>query len=155
MWWRRLRYVLLLAALCAIATCPSARRACTANTRAQEADDLLAYLVDRVATTYAATGKLPPTPAGPTPTTSCCEQGGACARDPATWSAPGWRELGFTIDAPYRYTYQYLPDASGTSAVLRATGDLDCDGVPSVHEVKLTVAAGRLLQTWSRSHATE
>ncbi|MDQ3371084.1 MAG: hypothetical protein M3680_37170, partial [Myxococcota bacterium] len=60
MWWRRLRYVLLLVSLCAIATCPTAKRSCTARTRAQEADDLLAYLADRVAATIAATGRVPP-----------------------------------------------------------------------------------------------
>ena len=49
MWWRRLRYVLLLIALCAIATCPAAKRSCTARTRSAEADQLLGYLADRVA----------------------------------------------------------------------------------------------------------
>ncbi|CAN5855996.1 hypothetical protein BH11MYX3_BH11MYX3_19900 [soil metagenome] len=58
--WRRVRYVLLLAALCAIATCPAAKRACTANSRAQEAEDLLSYLAEKVTLSYLANGKLPP-----------------------------------------------------------------------------------------------
>src|SRR5438477_179622 len=58
MWWRRLRYVLLLTALCAIATYPVARRSCIAKTRAAEADELLGYLVDRVAAHVAATAGL-------------------------------------------------------------------------------------------------
>ncbi|HET7505356.1 MAG TPA: hypothetical protein VFK02_30260, partial [Kofleriaceae bacterium] len=66
MWWRRLRYLLLLVALCAIATCPAAKRSCTARTRAVEADQLLGYLADRVAAEVAATGRVPPSPAGPT-----------------------------------------------------------------------------------------
>lgn len=155
MWWRRLRYVSLLAALCAIATCPAAKRACTANARAQEAEELLSYLAERAALVHAATGKLPMTAAGPSPLPACCDQGGACTPEASVWSAPGWRELGFSIDDPYRYTYQYLPDPTGTSAILRAVGDLDCDGRPSLHEVKLTVVAGRVMRVWTRKDPTE
>ncbi len=156
MWWRRLRYVLLLVSLCAIATCPSAKRACTANTRAKEADELLDYLADRVAQTFAATGKLPATAAGPTPTPGCCEQGGGeCCADPTLWAGAGWRELGFSIDDPFRYTYEYAPDASGTFAILRAIGDLDCDEKKSVYEVKLTIIGTKLVRTWTRKDPSE
>jgi hypothetical protein len=155
MWGRRLRWFALLVALCAIATCPAAKRACDANSRAREADDLVGYLADRVAAIYAATGKLPPTAAGPTPVPSCCDQGGTCAEDDAIWTTPGWRELGFSIDGPYRYTYQYLPDPSGTSAIVRAVGDLDCDQQTSLYEVKLTVEGGKLVRTWTRKDPVE
>lgn len=150
MWWRRLRYVLLLVALCAIATCPAARRACTAKMRAAEAEQLLGYLADRVAARVATTGRVPPTPAGPTPQ-ACCEQGGVCTPDAAAWAAPGWRELGFSIDGPHRYTYQYAPDPNGLSATLRAVGELACDGAVSTVELKLTVAGGQVSRTWSRN----
>jgi len=155
MWWRRLRYLLLLAALCSIATCPSAKRACTANTRAQEAEDLLSYLADRVTHAYASTGKLPQAAAGPTPVTSCCEQGGACSADPSLWEAPAWRELGFSIDDDHRYTYSYAPDPGGASATLRAVGDLDCDDQRSLYEVKLTVVAGKVIRAWTRKDPYE
>jgi len=155
MWWRRLRYVLLLASLCAIATCPAAKRACTRNTRAQEAEELLDYLGDRVARAVATTGKVPPTAAGPTPQPGCCEQGGACSPDATTWSAQGWRELAFSIDDDYRYTYQYVPDPSGLSATLRAVGDLDCDGKASLYEVKLTVIGGLVSRVWTRKDPVE
>lgn len=155
MWWRRVRYVLLLAAMSAIATCPAGRRACTRNARAQEAEDLLAYLGDRVADVHAATGKLPPLAAGPTPVPSCCDQGGACAADPSLWATEGWRALGFSVDGTYRYTYSYAPDPGGTSATLRAIGDLDCDGRSSLYEVKLTVRGGTLSQVWTRKDPTE
>lgn len=150
MWWRRLRYLLLLAALCAIATCPAARRSCTAKMRAAEADQLLSYLADRVAARAQVTGRVPPTPAGPTPR-SCCEQGGVCRPGDPAWAAPGWRELGFSVDGPHRYTYQYAPDPSGLSATLRAVADLSCDGSLSTVEVKLTIAGGALKRAWSRS----
>lgn len=156
MWWRRLRYVVLLAALCAIATCPSAKRACTANARAKEADEMLAYLAHRVDVVFAATGKLPPFTAGPTPATSCCDASdGTCTADPTLWTTPGWSQLEFSIDDDFRYTYSYVPDPSGRFATLRAVGDLDCDDVKSRYEVKLTVTGPILLRTWSRSQPTE
>jgi len=150
MWWRRLRYVLLLIALCAIATCPAAKRSCTAKIRAAEADELLGYLADRVAAHVQATGRVPPTAAGLTPAIACCEQGGTCRVDAAAWSAPGWRELGFSVDGEHRFAYQYAPDPGGLSATLRATGDVACDGTPRVVEVVLTVVGGQLSRAWSR-----
>jgi hypothetical protein len=149
-WWRRLRYVLLLIALCAIATCPAAKRSCTARTRSAEADQLLGYLADRVAARVAADGRVPATAAGPTPETSCCERGGTCPADAAAWAAPGWRELGFSIDGEHRFSYQYAPDPSGLAATLRATGDVACDGAVRTIELTLTVAGGQLLRAWSR-----
>jgi hypothetical protein len=151
--WRRLRYLLLLVALCAVATCPVAKRSCTRKVRAAEADQLLGYLAGRISAHVAATGRVPPTPAGPSPRTPCCEQGGTCSPDPAVWDQPGWRELAFTIDEPYRHAVQYIPDPSGLAATLRAVGDLACDGKPSTVELKLTVTGGKLTQAWSRTPA--
>lgn len=151
MWWRRLRYALLLVGLCAIATCPAAQRSCRGKLRAREADRLLGVLADRVAEVVAKTGRVPPVAAGPTPRTSCCDQGGTCSPDAATWDSPGWRALRFTIDGPYRYTYEYAPDPSGLSAVLRATGDVDCDGKASHYELKLTVRGKEVQRAWRRT----
>jgi hypothetical protein len=156
--WRRVRYLLALVGLCAIATCPTAKRSCTAKSHAREADDILDVLGDRIAAHVAATGKVPPTAAPPTPRPSCCEQGGTCSEDATTWSAPGWRELGFSIDGSYRYTYEYAPDPSGTEAIVRATGDLDCNGTLSSYELKLTVKPGterEVERAWSRKDPYE
>jgi hypothetical protein len=119
-----------------------------ARTRAAEADQLLGYLADRVAARVAATGRVPPTAAGPTPG-ACCEQGGLCSPDAEAWTAPGWRELGFSIDGAHRYMYRYIPDASGLSATLRAVADLACDGSTSTVELKLAVVGGKLSRVWS------
>lgn len=153
--WRRVRYVLLLVALCAVATCPAAYRSCTTKRHAREAEALLDAIADRVAAAVTATGKVPPLAAGPTPLPSCCDRGGTCEPDDTTWTAPGWRALGFTIDDDYRYTYQYVPDPSGTSAIVRATGDLACDGTPSKFELRLVVAGNSLERTWTKKDATE
>ena len=155
MWARRLRYLLALTGLCAIATCPAAKRSCTTKNRSREAENLLGGLADRVATAVATTGKVPPTPAGPTPQPSCCEQGGTCKPDAALWESAGWRELQFSVDGAFRYTYQYVPDASGQSALLRATGDLDCDGVLATYELKLTVKGTGVQRTWQRKNPFE
>jgi hypothetical protein len=155
MWGRRLRYTLTLLGLCAIATCPAAKRSCTAKNRAREADDLLGVLAERVATVVATTGKVPAVPAGPTPQPSCCEQGGTCKADATLWSAQGWRDLHFSVDGTFRYAYQYIPDASGQSAILRATGDLDCDGEQAIYELKLTVKGTSVVRAWHRKNPYE
>jgi hypothetical protein len=153
--WRRVRYVLLLAALCALATCPTAKRACTSEVRARESASLLDYLGDRVAAVVATTGRVPPLAAGPTPVPGCCEQGGACSAESVAWDAPGWRALRFSIDNDFRYTYQYVPDPSGTSAVVRATGDLGCDGTTRVDELHLSVEADGKTVTRTWTHETQ
>lgn len=155
MWWRRLRYVAVLIALCAIATCPMAKRSCTAKNRAREAEGLLGAIADRVAHVVATTGKVPPTPAGPSPVPSCCEQGGLCKPDATVWSAQGWRELAFSVDGEYRYTYQYIPDPSGQAAVVRAVGDLDCDGEASTYEVRIQVMGTTVRRSWLRKDPYE
>jgi hypothetical protein len=155
MWGRRLRYALTLIALCAIATCPAAKRSCTAKNRSREAEDVLNVLAERVATAVATTGKVPALPAGPAPLVSCCEQGGVCKADASVWTAQGWRDLQFSVDGEHRYRYQYVPDASGQSAILRATGDLDCDDVSSLYELKLTVKGTSVARAWHRKDPYE
>jgi hypothetical protein len=154
-WWPRIRYVLALLALCSIATCPAAKRACSARRHAREADDLLEYLADRVTEVVEATGKVPPTPAGPTPATTCCAQAGTCKADDALWTTPGWRALEFSVDGEFRYQYEYAPDPSGESAVLRARGDLDCNEVPALYELRLIVHDHAVERTWTRNDRYE
>jgi hypothetical protein len=147
MWWRRIRYVLVLVALCSIATCPSAHRSCRATVRAREAEALLEVLTAEL-TRLAATTGLPTTAAGPTPAVaSCCEQGGQCAPNPALWQGEPWRALRFSLDAPARYAVQYAPTRNG--AVVRVLGDLDCDGVLASYELRASVLGRRV--TFQRS----
>ncbi len=154
-WWKRLRYLLALLGLCAIATCPVAKRSCTNKGRAREADRLVEYLGDRVAEVVTQTGKVPPLAAGPTPRPSCCDQGGTCSPEASTFDAPGWRALAFVIDTPYRFTYEYVPDPSGASAVVRAVGDVDCNSQTSLYELRLVVKDNRVERTWTRKDPYE
>ena len=153
--WPRVRYVLLMIALCAIGTCPAAHRSCTAKNRAREADELLTYLADRVGLVIAATGKVPSAEAGPTPGTSCCDQGGTCSPDPAAWAVPGWQALAFSIDDAHRYTYSYVPDPGGRAAVIRAIGDVDCDGIAAELEIAIRVEPSGVTRTWNRKNPFE
>lgn len=155
MWWRRLRYVLLLVGLCAIATCPAAKRSCTAKSQAREAEELLEYLADRVAASITAHGHVPATPAGPTPLPACCEMGGTCEPDPSLWATPAWQALAFSIDGEYRYTYAYLPAADGRSAIVRAVGDVDCDGESGTLEVEVKIDGAGITRTWTRKNPYE
>lgn len=153
--WPRLRYLGTLVALCALATLPIAQRSCTAKNRAREATQLLAGLGDRIADHVRATGGIPTIAAPRTPVLPCCPRGGTCTSDAAMWNAPGWRALEFSIDGPFRYTYEYLPDPNGRSAIVRATGDLDCDGKISTYELKLVVKGNDVERAWSRADPYE
>jgi len=147
---RRVRYILALLAFCALATCPVATRSCNAKIRAREAEELLGVIADKVEQHVAVTGRVPSVAAPLTPPVSCCEQGGQCQPDPVTWAAQGWKDLAFSIDDPYRYGYEYLPDQDGQGATVRAVGNLDCDSAASTYELHLTVKGTSLDRAWTR-----
>ncbi len=152
--WRRLRWMLALIGLCALATCPAAQRQCTSRRAAREAPALLGYLVERVRLHAAAHHALPDLTVGPTPAVgTCCESGDTCAPEPTRWALPGWRALGFSIDDRHRFAYQVHRD--GPVLVLTAIGDQDCDGVRATFEVRLTLEADRVIERWSQSNPLE
>jgi hypothetical protein len=83
-----------------------------------------------MATADAAAGPphFPRTAAGPTPPLgACCAQGGICAPDAQQWETDEWRALGFVIDEPHYYSYQYVATNPTSEFTVRAIGDLDCD----------------------------
>lgn len=151
MWWRRLRWLLTLIGLTALATMPIGWRACANDQRLSEARQLLAYLADQ-AKRGAVDGQLPRAPVGPTPPIgTCCRQGGQCAVDQTQWRTPGWMALHFTIDDPHRFSYEYQPSPDG-GAVFRAVGDVACDGRLSIlelHYVRDPSDPSRFVTTWA------
>jgi hypothetical protein len=150
--WRRLRYLLLLVTLCALATCPAALRRNRAHQRSAEAPQVLASLAERVRVLWKERGRFPQAAAGPTPALgTCCAAGGRCDASTEAWSAPAWRLFGFSVDGPHRYSYQYELADGGQVAVLRALGDVDCDGIIGSYEVRLTPAGGALREAWGQT----
>jgi hypothetical protein len=76
-----------------------------------------------------------------TPAGSCCPD--TCAANAALWTQPTFRQLGFSVDEPFRYQYRVLSEGRGAGATIKvqARGDLDCDGVWSLYERTVTVDA--------------
>ena len=152
--WQRLRWVLALVALCALATCPAAQRQCATKRDAGEAPTLLGYLVREVKAHLSASGHLPEVNVGPSPAVgTCCAAGTTCAPDPSRWREPGWRTLHFSIDGTHRFSYQARRD--GAALVLTAIGDQDCDSVHATYEVRLTLDGERLIERWSQHQPLE
>jgi len=63
------------------------------------------------------------------------------------WNAPGWRALGVAVTTPSRFQYQLesMGRGAGARIVLRAVGDMDCDGAQTTFERSGVVTAdGRL-----------
>jgi hypothetical protein len=68
-----------------------------------------------------------------TPAKSCCEGPNHKCADAAAWKQPIWQELDFEIDQPHLFRYAYESD--GKTFMLRAVGDLDCDGTEITYVV--------------------
>ncbi len=61
-----------------------------------------------------------------TPAISCCASGGGrCVPSQAQWQDPTWVGLGFSMDDPHYYQYEFISSANEFTA--RAIGNLDCD----------------------------
>ncbi len=85
----------------------------------------------------------PPESVGPTPALGqCCAQGEKCAPDAAQWDHPTWIALQFSVDDPHFFSYEYKVIDPAKEFVVRAYGDLDCDGQYSTYEMRGVVADG-------------
>ena len=70
-----------------------------------------------------------------TPTRSCCKGGvRRCRSRPSDWIHPTWLRLGFALSGSHLYRYRLTlePGALSHRIVLRALGDLDCNGRSSL-----------------------
>ena len=76
-----------------------------------------------------------------TPSAPSCE--------PHRWpvDAPsGWAEFDYRPDGFFRYAYELRTSPDGRSTVVHAEGDLDCDGIRSIYESRLTLDASGAVQ---------
>lgn len=98
--------------------------------------------------------------AGPTPVHIPCGRT-PHKPDPALWLGRGWKELGFSISDKFRYQYRVISVGNGPGAgfIIRAHGDLDCDGVYSTYErTGQLMPGGRLkdgLLSWDKEKELE
>ena len=73
------------------------------------------------------------------------------APTPRSSTRPAGARSASRSTASYRYTYQYIPDPDGQSAMIRATGDLDCDGTAYADVLELRVDGKTVTRTWTHS----
>jgi len=97
---------------------------------------------------YAETAAFPAGKAGPTPAESCCKAPDQKCPASKDWGAdPLWTKLRYEVAEPGYFQYTYEGAADGKSAVLAATGDLDCDGTPITFRVLLAAGASGVTVT--------
>ncbi|WP_437668771.1 hypothetical protein [Sorangium sp. So ce131] len=78
-------------------------------------------------------------PASAPPTPSAVPSGTKHIPTEQDWSHPTWKALRFDVREPSYYSYEILTAKDGRSAVVRATGDLDADGVFSRFSLPVTL----------------
>jgi hypothetical protein len=111
------------------------------RSKTAEATTNLRRMYDGAVAYHAEHGRFPES-APLTPARPACAGGESSkiAPAPETWAAPGWQALGFSVDDPHYYQYEFASDGDAFTA--RAVGDLDCNGVLSTFERVGTVAPG-------------
>ena len=80
-----------------------------------------------------------------TPAVSCCaEKGRKCTPSAAFWTDPSWVALGYSMDDPHNYRYEFISSGISTASAFtaRAKGDLDCDGKESTFEMYGRIGVG-------------
>ncbi len=108
------------------------------KSKASEAQVFVNLLADGAAQYAAEKGRYPDVSTAVTPPAGSCCQGEetTCAPNASLWADKPWTDLQFSADDPHRYSYQYESKANGTAFVVRAIGDLDCDGTYSTFEMQ-------------------
>lgn len=114
-----------------------------------EKDLALDGIVKHVRIYYATRGSLPPSAGLILPAVSACAS--PTGKTPQTlqsvWEAdPGWRALGFHSGEAGYYQY-YWSVMSPNFGFAEAFGDLDCDGVLSIHIINVQIVNGNVFQT--------
>ena len=111
------------------------RRGRTSEARLQLAAlsrDVAAYAMREPATPSRRRAGASPFPPSAPRTPATVPAGVAVVDPPGTWSHATWQALGFSIEDPHRYSYEFVNRR--TSFSIRAYGDLDGDGTLSTFE---------------------
>ena len=80
-----------------------------------------------------------PVSAVPTPgINACCEANdvGRCPAGVGAWRQETWHRLGFAVEDPHYFWYEFESEGAGLKAIFtaRASGNLDCDALYSTYE---------------------
>ncbi|MEO8701134.1 MAG: prepilin-type N-terminal cleavage/methylation domain-containing protein [Kofleriaceae bacterium] len=119
-----------------------------AKSKRSEARLHLDSIDKRIHVYYATKQQLPPSATQFPTTTACTEPSG---KNPvvlqSAWEIdPGWRALGFHLDEPSYFQYEYAL-VSPTMASAYAVGDLDCDGSMSTLTLVVNIIEGQAYET--------
>lgn len=79
---------------------------------------------------------------------ACCKtEDRKCHPGPDTWSHPTWKTLGFAPADPHYYSFQFIRggDGPGGRFIVRAVGDLDCDGIFSTFQKEGRIGDNRMV----------
>ena len=109
------------------------------NAKQAEAKNALGEISKDAVMAYEATGHVCPSASRPVPADTSAIRGKVYASSPSEWAADkptkaGFACLAWSMALPQRYQYEY--EATPTSFVARAHGDLDGDGVVSTYEFR-------------------
>lgn len=119
-----------------------------------EAELQLAKIKTNAKASFNIDASYPVTSAALTPAQDCCTQNAdgqkRCAVAAADWAVAGWQGLGFQIDDPFFFQYEYSGDASGTTYTAMAVGDLDCDTTAITYTLTGSVTNGNPTATLSK-----
>lgn len=111
-----------------------------------EAELQLAKLKTNAKAAFNVNASYPVDSAALTPAQDCCTQNAdgqkRCAVAAADWAVAGWQGLGFQIDDPFFFQYEYNGDPTGTTYTAFAVGDLDCDTISIAYTLTGTVLNG-------------
>jgi hypothetical protein len=85
-------------------------------------------------------------PASAPPTPAQVPRGQKSVVPESAWQHPTWKAIGFSIADPVYFSYQIITARGGRRATVRATGDLDGDGIESRYSLELQLdAAGKVV----------
>ena len=111
-----------------------------AHAKTTEARKMVSRIAQGLAT-HAETKDSPRFPGSAPRTPKDVPAGTKFVSDAKTWNHASWRAIGFQLEEPQFYSYEYETATNGKRATVRAHGDLDGDGVTSRFELTVEITA--------------
>ena len=117
------------------------------RSRMREAARVLTDIGNAAKGHHAETGTLPMGNVALTPAEACCTtEGPQCASSLKQWDHPLWNALHVKMYEAHWFRYAYA-SSDGKTAVAKAVGDLDCDGVAITFRLEIAITASGEVET--------